>query len=150
VGDPESAARGALRRSTVIYLLLFLAAAVVVYYIATNRESNLAFVSLSIVGIVGLLLGYYVYQHLRDLMSSLTESEGVILRKWSRADIPFLLQGYYIAVNRTVFRVQAEDYLHLREEMYVKIVHFPHTLNVVSVHEVRGPGDAEPALPAQQ
>ena len=129
-----------------IYTLLFLAAVVVVYYIATNRESNFAFVSLSIVGVVGLLLGYYVYQHVRDLVAPLTESEGVVVKKWTRADVPFLLQGYYIAVNRTVFRVQAGDYLHLREDMYVKVVHFPHTLNVVSVHEVRGPGDGEAPL----
>jgi hypothetical protein len=135
----------------VVYSILFLAAAVVVFYIATNRESNFAFVSLSIVGVVGLLLGYYVYQHLRDLAASLKESEGVIVKKWMRADIPFLLQGYYIAVNRTVFRVQAEDYVHLREDMYVKVVHFPHTMNVVSVHEVRGPGDvAEPPPQAPQ
>ncbi|MEX2245771.1 MAG: hypothetical protein WEC75_03710 [Dehalococcoidia bacterium] len=142
--DPEAAARAALRRSLVIYTVLFLAAALVVYYIATNRESNFAFVSLSIVGVVALLLGYYVWQHFRDLSAALVESEGVIVRKWTRADLIVAMQGYYIAVNRTVYRVRPEEYLHLREEMYVKIVHFPHTLNIVSVHEVRDPRLAPP------
>jgi hypothetical protein len=38
-----------------------------------------------------------------------------------------------------VFRIKPEYYLDVREDSYVKVVHFPHTLNVVSVHELRPP-----------
>ena len=75
----------------------------------------------------------------------LTESEGPVVRKWTRADMLIAWHSYYVAVGRTVFRVAPEDYVMVDEEMYVKIVHFPRTLHVVSVREVRGaprpPGD---------
>jgi hypothetical protein len=62
----------------------------------------------------------------------------VILRRWSRADLIVAMQSYYITVGRTVYRVKPEDYIYLKEQMYVKIVHLPNTLTVVSVHEAPG------------
>ena len=139
MADPESAARAGLRRSLVIYVLLFGTAVSVVYYIAQNAAAGAAYVTLSVVGIVALLLGYQVVQHYRDLRAPLTESEGVVLRKWSRADLVIAWNSYYITVNRTVFRIDVLDFTEVREEMYVKIVHFPHTNNVVSVHPQPSP-----------
>jgi hypothetical protein len=95
-------------------------------------------VTLSIVALVGLLLAYQTVQHLRDLSAPLAESEGAIVRKWTRADMIIAMQSYYITVDRVVFRVKPEDYIHLSEAMYVKVVHFPNTLTVVSVHEAPG------------
>ena len=43
-----------------------------------------------------------------------------------------------MTVGRTVFRVAPEDHIMVDEGMVVKVVHFPRTLNVVSVHEVAG------------
>ncbi len=135
VQDPESAARSSLRRSAFIYLLLLAVDVLVMSYIIASGEGGGAYVTLSIVGAVGLLLAYHVAQHLRDLGAPLAESEAVINRKWSRADLIIAWHSYYITVGRTVFRVKPEDYVLLNEGMYVKVVHFPSTLNVVSVHE---------------
>ena len=136
--DPESVARAALRRGTIIYSALFLLDAAVFSLVVTSGASGAAYVTLTIVVIVGLLLGYTAVQHVRDLGGPLVESEGLITRKWSRADFVIVMQSYYVMVERVVYRLQPEDYIHLEEGMYVKIVHFPHTLNVVTVHEVLG------------
>lgn len=139
VQDPESSARASLFRSLLTYTALFTADIVVLYWVVANRAGPGAFVTISIVGVVGLLLGYQVWQHLRDLRAPLAESTGVVQRKWSRADLVIAWHSYYLTVERTVFRVQPEDYLNVDEGMYVKVVHFPHTLNVVSIHEILRP-----------
>jgi len=121
-----------------MYSALFLLDAAVIWLVLSSGAGGAAYVTLTIVGIVGLLLGYTAYQHMRDLGGPLAESEGLVARKWTRADFVIVMQSYYIMVERSVYKVQPEDYIHLEEGMYVKIVHFPHTLNVVSVHEVLG------------
>jgi hypothetical protein len=136
--DPESLARAALRRGAIFYSALFLLDAAVIWLVLASGASGAAYVTLTIVGLVGLLLGYTALQHIRDLGGQLAESEGLVTRRWSRADFVIFMQSYYIMVERVVYKLQPEDYIHLEEGMYVKIVHFPHTLNVVSVHEVRG------------
>jgi len=136
--DPESVARAALRRGTVIYSALFLLDAAVFWLVVSAGASGMAYVTLTIVGIVGLLLGYVTVQHIRDIGGPLAESEGVVTRRWSRADLIIFMQSYYIMVGRSVYKLRPEEYIHLEEGMYVKIVHFPHTLDVVSVHEVLG------------
>lgn len=142
--DPEPAARASLVRSLIIYTLLFAVDALVVYYIVASGEGGAAYVTMSIVAVVGLLLGYQAVQHYRDLRTPLAESVGVVQRKWTRADLIIAWNSYYVTVDRTVFRVRPEDYIHLDEAMYVKVVHFPNTLNVVSIHELKRSG--EPAI----
>lgn len=137
--DPESQARAALFRSLLIYTAFLCADVLVVYWIARTGASGGAFVTLSIVGVVGLLLAYQAVQHWRDLRVPLAESVGVIQRKWSRADLIIALQSHYVTVDRTVFRVPPEMWINVDEGMYVKVVHFPNTLNVVSIHEVMRP-----------
>jgi xanthosine utilization system XapX-like protein len=137
--DPESAARAGLRRSLLIYAALLAADLAVIYYIVQADTGGAAFVTLSIIGVVGLLLGYQVVQHLRDLGAPLAESAGVVQRKWKRADLIIAWDSFYVTVDRTVFRVRPDDYLHIDEAMYVKVVHFPNTLNVVSIHEILRP-----------
>jgi len=121
-----------------IYIALLAIDALAVYYIIANAESGAAYITLSIVGAVGLLLAYQVWMHARDLGSPLAETEGVVRRKWSRADLIIAWHSYYITVGRTVFRVAPEDHIMVDEGMVVNVVHFPRTLNVVSVHELRG------------
>jgi hypothetical protein len=143
VRDPESAGRAALRRGMVIYGVLFAVAVLVVWYIVSNEPRGLGYLTLSIVGLVGLLLGYQLWSHARDIGSPLVETEGEVVRKWSRADLVIAMHSFYIMVDRTVLRVQPDDYLAIDVGSYVKVVHFPRTLNTVSVHIVNGqrPGD---------
>jgi len=145
VQDPESIARAALRRSAVIYGLLLGVDVLVLVYIVANGAGGGAYITLSIVGLVGLLLAYHVYQHVRDLGAPLVESQGLVTRKWTRADLIIAMQSYYVTVERTVFRLRPEEYIHIDTGMYAKVVHFPNTLNVVSIHEVLDMRPAEPA-----
>lgn len=137
--EPESKARADLFRGLLIYGALLAAAAAVIGYIISARASGAAYVTLTIVGGIGILLAYQVVQHWRDLRLPLAESEGIVQRKWSRADLIIAWHSYYLTVDRTVFRVQPEDYVNIDEGMYVKVVHFPNTLNVVSIHEIMRP-----------
>jgi hypothetical protein len=143
VEDPEQIARASLRRSLIIYAALLFAAVVVVTYIAGNLAGGFGYVTLSVVVLVGLLIAYQVLQYIRDLNAPLAESDGVILRKWKRADLIIALQSFYITVDRAVFRITAEDYVLVDEGMYVKVVHFPNTLTVVSLHEMMRPPEKE-------
>ena len=127
-----------------IYMVLLAIDALAVYYIVANAETGAAYITLSIVGAVGRLLGYQVWMHIRDLGSPLAESEGVVTRKWSRADLIIAWHSYYITVGRTVFRLAPEDHIMLDEGMVVQVVHFPRTLNVVSIHELRGAPQPNP------
>jgi len=141
VEDPESSARSSLFRSLLIYTVFFAADVIFIAYVTSYGLEGGAYVTTSIVAVVGLLLLYQVVQHLRDLRAPLAESEGLVVRKWKRADLIIAWESYYITVDRTVFRIKPEQYLDVREDSYVKVVHFPSTLNVVSVHEVlRPPG----------
>lgn len=122
-----------------IYGLFLLPAVAVVYYIATSGAQGIAYLTLSIAGVLSLLLGYQVVQHYRDLRVPLAETVGVIQRKWSRADLIIAWQSYYVTIDRAVFRLRAEDYIQVEEGVMVKVVHFPHTLNVVSIHVLARP-----------
>jgi len=139
VRDPESAARASLLRSLAIYGAFLVADILVIAWVLTEGIQGAAYVTTTIVGVVGLLLLYQVVQHVRDLRASLAESEGAVTRKWKNSDLIIAWDSYYIRVDRVVFRIKPEQYLDVREESYVKVVHFPNTLNVVSVHELRPP-----------
>jgi hypothetical protein len=163
VEDPESAARASLFRSMTIYVALLLPTLAVLVWIATSNPTGFAYFSMSVAGVVALLLGYQAFAHYRDMRSALAESEGIVQRIWSRADLIIAWHSYYVAVDvgaeRKLFRLQPEDYVLIEDrfrtlarvdpplEMYVKVVHFPTTLNVVSVHEIVRP-QPDPATPA--
>lgn len=135
---PEDTARLSLLRSMLLHTL-FLAAAIAVCYWLVAAGGGFAFVSLTVVGAVGLLLAWHVGQHLLDLRSPLAETEGIVLRKWKRADLIIAWDSFYIGIGRAIFRIAPEDWVLVDEGSYVKVVHFPRTLHVVSVHEVRRP-----------
>jgi hypothetical protein len=139
VREPEAQARAALRRGALGWLAVLALDLLAFWYIFANQESAAAYLPLSFTGGVGLLLLYQLVQYVRDASAPLVETEGTVLKKWSRADYIFFGQGYYIAVGRAIFRIPAEDYLFLDEGAYVKVVHFPRTLNVVSVHPSTAP-----------
>ena len=87
-----------------------------------------------------------MWQHARDVGSPLAETEGAVLRKWQRADLVVVWQSFYVQIGRAIFKVQPLDYELVKEGMYIKVVHFPRTLNVVSVHEM--PGGVAPSADA--
>lgn len=138
--DPEQTARAALRRSLLLYSLFLGVAVIVVASIVASGPGGAGYVTLSVVGLVGLLLAYHVWEHILDLRSPLAESEGFVDRKWKRADLIIAWDSFYIAVERRIFRLDPADFIKIDEGMYVKVVHFPRTLNVVSVHEVLAAG----------
>jgi hypothetical protein len=137
VDEPESAARASLVRSLLIYAALFAVDGAVVWFIISSGVQGAGYVTLSIFVVVGMMLAYQVVEHVLDLRAPLAESEGIVQKKWKRADLVIAWDSFYIKVDRSVFRLRAEDWVNIDEAMFVKVVHFPHTLNVVSVHEMR-------------
>lgn len=135
--DAARSARASLIRTGLIYSAFLAVDVAVIVYIVVARVSNAAFITLAIVAIVGLLLLYQVVQHVRDFGASPVETDGVVQRKWRRADLIIAMDSYYLTVDRTVFRVKPEDWIHIEEAMPVAVVHFPHTQSVVSVREAR-------------
>ena len=135
--DPEQVARASLRRSAIIYAVILAIDVLFVYLLVANGASGGGYVTLSIVSMVGLLIAYNVWQHVQDLGAPLVETEGIVRRKSSRAEFIIAWQSYHIHVRRGVFKVGPVDYALINEGMYVKIVHFPRTLHVVSAHEFR-------------
>lgn len=141
-----------------IYMAMLVADLAVVIWIATSNPTGAAYVTMSVVAAVGLLVAYQTYAHYRDLRAPLAESEGTLHRVWSRADLIIAWHSYYVTVDRMVFRLQPEDYVLLEDrwralgrldppqDMYVKVVHFPHTLNVVSIHEILRPPPDSPVI----
>jgi hypothetical protein len=139
VPDPESAARGSLRRSLAFYSVLLAFDLLVIYYVVSSGVHGGGYITIAVTAIIGALLAYQVWTHIRDLSAPLIETEGVIERKWSRADLIIAWHSYYLMVGRAVFKVSPQDYVLVDENMAVRIVHFPRTLNVVSVQEIRRP-----------
>jgi xanthosine utilization system XapX-like protein len=123
----------------IAYAALLVADVAVIVWVARAGIQGAGFVIVSIIGVIGVLLAYQVLQHARDMRAPLAESEGVVQRTWSRADLIIAWESYYITVERTVFKVAKVDWIDLREGSYVKVVHFPHTFSVVSVHDVLRP-----------
>ena len=135
----------------VIYTALLMPALAVLVWIATSDPKGFAYFSMSVAGLVALLLGYQVLAHYRDLRSPLVETEGLVTRVWSRADLVIAWHSYYVSIEcnpvagaapvRKLLRLQPEEYVHLEDRfrstsqldppgtMYVKVVHFPMTLS---------------------
>ena len=89
-------------------------------------------VVLIIVGCIALLFGYQVVQSLRDLFSNVTETTGVVERRWSRNEF-FLFRSSYIFVDRDIFRLEPEQYIFVDVGDTVRVVHYPHTSTVASI-----------------
>lgn len=139
MADPEAAARKSLVRGLAIYAALLGLDVLALVYIGTQGSGGASYVTFSVVGVVGLLLTYQVIQYVQDFGTPLAETDGLVVRKWSRADLIIAWNSYYMAVDRTVFRIDPLQYAELRVDKFVKVVHFPHTLNVVSIHEIAAP-----------
>jgi hypothetical protein len=137
VRDAESAARASLIRGTLIYGALFAATLAGIVWVVVNAASGAAYVTVALAGLIALLLGYYVLQHLLDLRAPAVEHVGPIMKKWSRADLIIAWQSYYIMVGRKIFQIQPEQYLHLEEGQRARVVHFPHTLRVITAERLR-------------
>jgi hypothetical protein len=138
-------ARASLLRSLLFYSGLLAVDVLAIIYVVSVGINGAGYLTLAVIVIVGALLAYQVWTHLLDVRAPAVETEGVIERKWQRADLIIVWHSYYITVGRRVFKIAAEDYIMVDEEMPVRIVHFPHTLNVVSVRDSRKP----PPLPSR-
>ncbi len=120
-----------------IYSVLCAAVLAGIVWVAQNAASGAAYVTMALAGAIALLLAYYVLQHLRDLRAQAAERVGPIQKKWSRADLIIAWHSYYIMVDRKIFQIQPEQYIYLEEGQRARIVHFPHTLRVITAERAR-------------
>ena len=129
------AARSSLIRVALVFTPLFLLSlagiGIVIFNLVREGPSGLI-ITLLLLSLAAFLTGHQSIQSLRDLRSSPTVSNGLVDRKWSRADL-FVLRSYYIYVDRSVFKVTPLIYTELEEGDTVSVNHCPHTNTVISV-----------------
>jgi hypothetical protein len=129
------AARSSLIRVALVFTPLFLLSlagiGIVIFNLVREGPSGLI-ITLLLLSLAAFLTGHQSIQSLRDLRSSPTVSNGLVDRKWSRADL-FILRSYYIYVDRSVFKVTPLIYTELEEGDTVFVNHYPHTNTVISV-----------------
>lgn len=157
----ESTARGAVMRTAAIYTPLFVASLAVMLLMVVGVW-EFAIVLFVIMAIVAFLFGYQSIQALRDLRSEMRTSRGPVLRLWSKRDV-FVSKSYYVAVNRSIFRIPLPSYWDLREEVKrlreaelddefrveVEVLHYPHTGAVEWIKKVGEVRIAPPTGPTE-
>jgi hypothetical protein len=116
---------------TPLFLLSLAGVGAVIFNLVREGPSGLI-ITLLLLCLAAFLTGHQSIQSLRDLRSSPTVSNGLVDRKWSRADL-FVLRSYYIYVDRSVFKVTLLIYTELEEGDTVSVNHYPHTNTVISV-----------------
>jgi hypothetical protein len=116
---------------TPLFLLSLAGIGIVIFNLVREGPSGLI-ITLLLLCLAAFLTGHQSIQSLRDLRSSPTVSNGLVDRKWSRADL-FVLRSYYIYVDRSVFKVTPLIYTELEEGDTVFVNHYPHTNTVISV-----------------
>jgi uncharacterized protein (DUF58 family) len=141
--------RAALIRSAVFYTPLFILTLIGLLAIITGLFDG-GWLLLIIGLIAAFLFGYQSIQAIRDLRANrLVVTQGPVSRIWSKMDL-FISRSYYINVNRNIFRIPLQSYWDLREEakrmradgtdedyrIEVRVEHYPHTGNVVSVERL--------------
>jgi hypothetical protein len=122
-------------RTALVFMPLFLLSlagiGIVIFNLVREGPSGLI-ITLLLLCLAAFLTGHQGIQSLRDLRSSPQVSNGLVDRKWSRADL-FVLRSYYIYVDRSVFKVTPLIYTELEEGDTVSVNHYPHTNTVISV-----------------
>lgn len=122
-----AAARRSLILNAAVFTPLFvLTAAGTVFALLTG-----AWVLLVIAAFVAFLFGYQGIQSLRDLRAEPVTLTDQVVRRWSRADFIVFRQGYYIMVQRQIFRIPPEAYLELAPGDTVEVTYYPHTNTVI-------------------
>lgn len=141
-----SPARRTLLRSLLLFtpfLLLSVAALVYVVRDVIEQGADATVVASIVLAFLTAMLAYQVIQSFRDLFSGLVETIGVVERFWTRHEL-ILFRGSYLFVDRTVFRLDPGQALHVKLGDTVRIVHYPHTGAVEAV-EVTEPAAARRA-----
>lgn len=141
--------RSALMRSAVLYTPLVVLTLIGIVAILAGLFDG-GWLLLIIGVIAAFLFGYQSIQALRDLrVDRLVVTQGPVSRIWSKMDL-FISRSYYINVNRNIFRIPLAAYWDLREEakrmrtdgtdddyrIEVRVEHYPHTGNVVSIERL--------------
>lgn len=140
--DVEAAtrkARSSMARSLLFYLVVGVACASAAVYIYSLPPGGFGWVSLVVLSGLALLCLWQVWQFGRDLQSPVMETEGVLSRKWQRAELFIVWQSYFILVNRRVFKIEPDAWVFLESEKPLRVHHFPRTMTVVAVEKVGAP-----------
>ncbi len=107
-------------------------------------------VTMVVTGGIAALTGYQTIQSLRDALEREPRAvEGEVDRVWSRFDfIPlpsrmtlshlFTFRSHYILVQRQIFRIEPEDFVHIERGEPVRVTYFPHANTVARVERLRG------------
>jgi hypothetical protein len=148
--DQTAAARRSLIRDVIFYTPVFFAllALVVTNVIGIIHEGvGIGVAFLGLLALLALLALYQSVQSLRDLFSTPVITEAAVARKWKGRAEFMVFSGYYLYVNKNVFRIARQLYDEIELEDIVSVTHFRHTATVVALRLVEKRGKRQPKKP---
>ena len=96
-----------------------------------------AFPALLLVAVTG-ALAYQSIAAARDLRAVPTFTRGPILSRWTKGQLLVFFRAHHLRLDRGVFTVRPEAYVHLDRGDVVEIHHWPHSKTVIRVYRLRG------------
>lgn len=126
-------------RSLLFYFVVAAACAAAAVYIYRLPPGGFGWVSLVVVVILSTLAWWQVWQFGRDLQSQHSETEGPLVKKWQRAELFVVWQSHFMLVGRNIFKIEAEEWVYLREDEHLRVRHFPRTMTVISIEKSGNP-----------
>jgi hypothetical protein len=140
MAQPRPAAWGSVLRSALLFTPFFVASLAIFLFMLNDARggdwSAGVIIGLVVTGGTALLLGFQSVQAVRDLFASLVETQGRVVRRWSRNEF-FVMRNDYVLVERTVFRIEPERALQIEAGDTVRITHFPHTSTVEDIEVIQ-------------
>ena len=89
-----------------------------------------------LLGLIAFAVDFEALGSIRDLRGEPVTTEGPVLRSWTKARIAIFGHVHYLLLARRVFEVNAVTALEVSEGDRVRVMHWPHTNTVISVHRL--------------
>ena len=143
-------ARRSIVRSSMAWLPFFtlFSAGAVFFLIRALTDDAGAWVGFAILGLIALLILPLLVAALQDLRAAPIETEGLLGRKWSKADF-FVFRSHYFLIGKRVFRVNKAVWVTIPEPPgRIHLLHYPHTNTLIDWKSVPDPSTDPHGAPA--
>lgn len=138
--EERSDHHAALVRKAMIHVPAALAAlAIGALLFMSLLQGNLGvLIGLTIIGVIGLAVGFEANAALRDLKAEPITTQGEVLRAWSKGRYLFIGTIFYVHVGGRVFELERPTFASVENGDTLEIVHWPRTNIIITLHLVEG------------
>jgi len=147
--DAKRAKRGIVRSAIWLTPVFIVSTAAAVFLLSDSVGGSASlWVAFALTALLALLSGVSALGAWRDLFAEPRDTEGVILRKWTKSEL-FVFRGHYIMVGKRVLRVRKDTYRDMPDagdRIYLN--HYPHTNALVRWQHIDTPPPREATAPA--